>query len=263
MGPRRSWTINPPVWLPVDRKTLRAEEVRGTWVVRDAGNILVNVGPDRADADQVIAVARRYGFNRLALVGFPVPVMAVLFTGPVVIGDSGGGAMAAVARDAQERGLTRTGLDVPGLGYVGERLAIDPRAVEYRKADRDWVLAHGPDVLARFGRGELAARDAVRAVQDGGFTEFCTVGGATFFLADGAAPTRVPFGVQGRRFSPDGLRVIEHAEQWAVLDSGNRVAGTAATRAGAEELAGVIRAYRFDTRCRIGTGLEFYAKTGR
>ena len=260
-GAPPKWTIHPPAWLPVDRKSLRAERVRGTWVVRDAANILLNVGPNQADAEQAVAVARRYGFNRLALVGFPTPAMAIFFAGPVVIGDNGGGS--ALARVAQEKALTRTGLDVPGLGYVGERLAIDPHAVEYRKDGSDWVLAHGPDVLAWFGRGELAARDAVRAVKDGRFTEFCRVGGATFFLADGAAPTRVPFGVRGQRFHADGLRVAELDGRWDVLDSGNRMAGSALTRAEAEELVRVFQAYRFDTRCEIGTGLRFYAKTGR
>src|SRR5207237_1421018 len=83
----------------------------------------------------------------------------------------------------------------------------DPRKVEARKDGSEWVVAAGADVLGRYGPTEWAAREAVRTIQDLRVNEFCTVGsaGLTFFLADGKAPTRVPFNAQGRRFDPGAL----------------------------------------------------------
>ena len=73
-------------------------------------------------------------------------------------------------------------------------------------------------MIGRFGPSEFAARDALRAIQDSRFNEFCMVGsaGVTFFLVDGKAPTRVPYHVQGRRFDPNALKVAKHGEKWAI-----------------------------------------------
>lgn len=267
-GEPSKWTLTPKVWMPFDLNGLNTEQVRGAWVVRDGEKILLNFGTSRDDADQAVAVAKRYGFNRLGFAGFPRPAFAFFFAGPSVIGaDNGNDPLAALVRTAQERDLARTGVDVPGLGYVGERLVIDSRKVEARKDRNEWVLAHGGDVLARFGYGELTARDALKAVQAGRFTEFCRVGGLTFFLVNSSAPDRVPFGVIGRPFNVDRLRIANlGVGRWDVLDSGNRVLASCSTKDEAEQAAHVLRAFRFDTDCQIGSGdhaMRFFVRQGR
>jgi hypothetical protein len=267
-GAPSPWAAAPRIWLPVDLKSLRAEQVRGTWVVRDAENILLNFGISQADADQTVAVAKRYGFNRLGFAGFPNPAATFLFAGPPVLGSSGvNDSMTTIIAQVQERNLQRTGIDVPGVGYRGEQLRIDPYRVEARKHAGNWVLAHGSNIIADFGRAELTARAALRIVQDGRFTEFCQVEGLTFFLVNGAAPTRAPFGVMGHRFNVDGLRVVERPSgSWEVLDSSHRILATVSTREAAEQAAQVLRAFRFDTECPIGTGattLRFFVRSGR
>ena len=254
--------------LPVDLKTLRPEPVRGAWVVRDGANILLNFGPNRADAEQAAAVAKRYGFNRVGYVGSPAPSSAYFFTGPTVDAKpAANDAFAALAAASQEASLTRTGVDVPGLGYVGERVAIDPRRAEVRKDRGEWVLASGPDVLARFGYSELTARDALRVVQDGRFTDFCRVGGLTFFLAGGQPPTRVPFAAQGTHFDPAHLQVRELTGAWGVYEANGRRVLLAASKDEAELQLRVVRGYHFDQVCQVGTSpkasLRFLAKTGR
>lgn len=267
-GAPSPWAAAPRIWLPVDLSSLKAEQVRGTWVVRDRENILLNFGVSQADADQTVAVAKRYGFNRLGFAGFPNPAAAFLFAGPPVMGASGGKeSLVSIVTQAQERNLRRTGIEVPGVGFLGERFVIDPYRVEARKHKGEWVLAQGPEIVARFGRAELTARAALRAVQDGRFTEYCQVAGLTFFLVNGAAPTREPFGVLGYRFSVDSLRIVERGSgQWELLDTSHRKLVQTATREEAEQAAQVLRAFRFDTECRIGTGsesLRFFVRSGR
>src|SRR5205823_6177525 len=148
-------------------------------------------------------------------------------------------------RAAQEQALTRTGVPVPGLGFVGERIVIDARQVEVRKERADYVLAHGPDVLAKFGANEWAAQDALRVVKDARFTEFCRVGELTFFLAGGKAPTRVPFSAQGARFTPAALKVQPADGRWGVYDTGRLIVPAASKEEG-EQMVRVIQAYQFD-----------------
>jgi hypothetical protein len=268
-GQPATWAPHPKWSLPVDLKSVRAESVRGVWVVQDDDNILLNFGTDRPGAEQAAAVARRYGFNRVGMVGFPAPAMAYFYAAPVLVQQNkGANPVASLARTAQENQLTRTGVAVPGVGFIGERLVIEARKVEVRKDRGEFVLAHGPDVLARFGHSEWAARDALKVVQDCRFTEFCTVGpGATFFLVNGAAPTRVPFSVQGTKFDPQQVKARPIDGRWGVFEGGGRMLFPAATQQEAEQLIRVIHAYQFDQLCQVGlsprASLKFLAKSGR
>jgi hypothetical protein len=267
-GEPAKWPPHPRWSVPVDLMTVRAGGVRGAWVVQDDNNILLNFGTDKAGAEQAAAVARRYGFNRVGMVGFPTPAMAYFYAAPVLAQQNQGpDPTASLARAAQEDQLTRTGVAVPGVGFVGERLVIDPRKVEVRKDRGEFVLAHGPDVLANFGHSEWAARDALKVVKDCRFTEFCTVGpGATFFLVNGAAPTRVPFSVQGTTFDPQQLKARPVSGRWGVFEAGGRMIFPAATKEEAEQLIRVVQAYQFDQLCRVGlsprASLKFLARTG-
>ncbi|MBX9622975.1 MAG: hypothetical protein K2X82_04090 [Gemmataceae bacterium] len=252
--------------VPLDLPTARVEQVRGVWVVRDAANIVFNCGPNKADADQALAVARKYGFNRVGTVGpAAAPALTYFFPGPTGDDQPRPGAN-PLAVAAQEQALARTGVPLPGVGYVGQQVKIDPRKVEARRDGAEWVVAHGPDVLARFGAGEWNARDAARAVQDGRFTEFCTVGPATFFLVNGRAPTRVGMAYLKGEFDPNALAVRDLGGRWAVVapDRGGRekpvwdVSGPAE----GETLIRLARHYRFDQVCRAGgDGLTFLARS--
>jgi hypothetical protein len=268
-GKPATWAPNPKWSVPVDLKSVRAVSVRGAWVVQDDENIILNFGTDRPGAEQAAAVARRYGFNRVGMVGFPTPAMAYFYAAPVLAQQNKGpDPTAALARAAQENQLTRTGVAVPGVGFVGERLTIDARKVEVRKDRGEFVLAHGTDVLARFGQSEWAARDALKVVRDCRFTEFCTVGpGATFFLVNGAAPTRVPFSVQGTKFDPQQVKARPLDGRWGVFEGSGKMLFPAATKEEAEQLVRVVQAYQFDQLCQVGlsprASLKFLAKTGR
>jgi hypothetical protein len=255
--------------VPIDLRTVRVEAVRGVWCVRDDLNIHFNFGANKADAEQAVAVVRRYGFNRVGVVGSPT-AMSYLFAAP----EGGGlppapqGALAKLALQAQIEGLDRVGIPVAGVGYVGEMFRFDPRKVEARKDGSEWVVAAGTEIIGRYGMTEWAARDAVRTIQDSRFNEFCKVGsaGLTFFLVDGKAPTRVPFNAQGRRFDPSGLKVQKAGDRWAVTENGRHLFDCASAEEG-ETLVRVLKHFQFDQLCQLGPaprqGVSFLAKSGR
>lgn len=254
----------PKLIVPIDLKTVRVEAVKGVWCLRDDHSILFNFGGSRDDAEQAHAVVRRYGFNRVGLIGpHTAPAMAYFFA--ALEGERAAPVGGALVAAAQEQAMTRTGIPVPGVGYVGEMLRIDPRKVEARREGGDWVVAHGPDVLGRFGPWEWGARDAVRAIQDGRFTEFCRVGsaGVTFFLSNGKAPTKVPFSAQGRRFNPADLKAQLVNDRWAVTEGGRHLFDVSGPEEG-EQLVRVLRHFQFDQVCLLGqhprAGLQFLAR---
>lgn len=249
---------------PIDLASVRAEAVRGAWCLRDDGSVHLNFGRSKPDAEQAAAVCRKYGFNRLGLIGHPEPTFAFFYAAPLDTNGLAPAAASALVRAAQEQALTRTGIPVPGLGFVGERIVIDARQLEVRKDRADYVLAHGPDVLAKFGINEWVAQDALRTVRDNRFTEFCRVGELTFFLAGGKPPTRVPFSAQGLRFTPGSLKVQPADGRWGVYDSGRLIVPAASKEEG-EQVVRVIQAFGFDQVCRVGSharaSLLFLAKT--
>jgi hypothetical protein len=269
-GKARLCWPQPKAVSAIDLTTVRAERVRGVWVVKDDSALHLNFGPAQGDAEMATAVTRRYGFNRLGHVGTPGarPDFSYLFAAPDDAGLPGGAGLGALAVADAEQGLTRTGVPVPGLGYVGEMVKFDPRKLEVRRDGTGYVLASGPDVFATFGYAEHAARDALRLVQECHFTDYCRVGGLTFFLIDGQPPTRVPYNARGRNFDPKGVRVLPATDGTAaVAESTGRQLLKAATAAEAEQVAGVIRAFGFDTLCQSGpspaASLHFLAKSGR
>lgn len=264
-------TFTPKVTAAIDLRSVRADNIRGVWCLRDDATIHVNFGREKEDAEQAVAVIRKYGFNRLAAIGTPAQ-MTVLFAQPgLTLAKSGAmpAGIGPLARAAQEQALTRTGIELPGSGYVGERLVLDPRKIEVRKERNEYVLAHGPDVLARFGMSEWSARDALRVVQDMRVTEFCRFNAEiTFFLVNGQPPARPPFSVQGTRFDPERLSVKPASTgQFGVYEANGRLLYSVATTAEAEALVTMLRHYRFDQQCQMGlsgrNGLKFLAKVGR
>lgn len=250
--------------IPIDLRTVRVEPVRGVWCLRDDAAIHCNFGPVKADADQALAAVRRYGFNRVGIVGTPTPVMTYFFVGPDAA-PAPKNALTAISLQAQIDALNRVGIPVPGVGYVGEMIHFDAKKLEVRKDGSEWVVAAGNDVIGRYGPSEWVARDAARSIQDARFTEFCKVGsaGLTFFLADGKAPTKVPLMAQGRRYDLTSLKVQQYGQKWAVTENGRHLLDCVNADEG-EVLIRVLKAFQFDQLCHLGPtpklGVSFFAK---
>lgn len=249
--------------LPIDLKSVRVDRVKGVWVLRDDNTLLFNFGSNRSDAEQAVAVVQKYGFDRVGYVGQPNPVMAYFFVAPP--GEkpfqSGLGRFDA---QAQMDVMMRTGIPVPGLGFVGEMVRIDSRKVEIRREGYEWVLAHGTDVIARFGPAEWQARDALKVVQDGRFTEWCRFAGVSFFLSGGRAPVRVPFATITREFSEMDLAARQVNGKWYVTAANRPLFEVTSLQEG-EDLIRMLRHYGFTQVCQTGNSakasLSFLAKS--
>ena len=105
--------------IPIDLKTVRVEAIRGVWCLRDDANIHFNFGPNKADADQAQAVIRRYGFNRVGVVGSPKPVMNYLFASTDNAPRPTRDRSPRIALEAQINELGRVGIPVGGRRLRG------------------------------------------------------------------------------------------------------------------------------------------------
>jgi hypothetical protein len=251
--------------LPIDLKSVRVEAVRGVWCLRDDYNLHLNFGPAKTDADQALAVVQRYGFNRLGIVGARAAVMKYFFVGQDDGRQPDRGPFGKAQLQLQIDGLTRVGIPVPGVGFVGEMVRFDSRKLEVRRDNGEWLVIGGGEVFGRFGGGEWAARDAARTIGDLRVNEFCKLGsaGMTFFLANGKAPTRVPFAVQGRRFDLNALKVAQYGSRAMVTENGRHLFDCANADEG-ETVIRVVKQFGFDQLCHIGPpgklGISFLAK---
>jgi hypothetical protein len=271
-GPAGGFSTGPAVTgagakivVPIDLRTVRVEAVRGVWCLRDDNNIHFNFGSVKTDAEQALAVVQRYGFNRIGVVGAPTPAMTYFFVSQDDGKQFDRGPFAKAALQAQIDGLDRVGIPVPGVGFVGEMVRIDPRKLDVRKNGTEWVVASGTEIIGRYGPGEWTAHDAARTLSDARFTELCRVGSSnlTFFLVDGKAPNRVPLNAQGRRFDPGALKVRQLGERWAVTENGRHLFDCATAEEG-EILIRVVKHFGFDQLCHLGPspklGVSFLAK---
>jgi hypothetical protein len=246
--------------IPLDLATLRTEAIRGAWVVRDANNILLNFGQDEREAEQAIAVAKRYGFNRIGFVGATdSPSLRYFFTAAEIRKPETAGANqsnTALTALMQEMNLDRTGIDIPGIGTVGHKINIDPKKLDVRRDGADFVLAQGGEVLAKFGRDEFSARDAQRAIQQMRPTAVVRIGtpGITFFLAGAEPPNRLPFGTMGASFDPDRLTARQTLDGvYHLYDPLGREIAVTGTKADADAIRIAIKHFKLNRTCQIGS----------
>ena len=275
-GKANPTAFGPKLAAGIDAATLRVEQVRGVWVLRDDDAILLNFGAAKEDAEQAAAVVRKYGFNRIGQAGAVGSGCAFLFAVEEDRAKDKGkerakaGKFGELARAHQEEQLTRTGIELPKGGSAGgEKFAIDPKAVELKRDKFDWKLVCNGEELANFGASEWSGRDALKLVQELRFTECCRFNAdVTFFLVNGQAPTKVPFAARATRFDREALAVKPASDgRYGIYEGGYRQLWVCDTEKEAGRLLKVVQQYGFDTSCQVGltaqNSLKFLAKTGR
>lgn len=241
------------VVLPVSARTVRAEQAGGTWVVTDGLKGLYDFGANAEAAKQAATVFAKYGFNQVGVIGSPQPVMLYPLLDPRQAAlDRAAPAPApmplAVLSDA-----ARTSLLLPGNVNAGPRTPIDSAKLEVGRRDRDYVLTHKGDVLARFGGSELTAKAALKALQDAHVTEVVRVGegGFPLFLADGLPIHAYPLGVEKVALRPDRLKVQRVRDAWWLFED-TRPVLEAGTKADAELMLRVLRHFDLKGMCVFG-----------
>ncbi len=201
--------------LPLDRQTIKADNLHGQWVLRDQQRVLFNFGPEGAEnARHALAVVQKYGFTKVGLIGGVAPTMLV-FLG------QGAGAVAPVQHlvtappQSPAPGPTPPTLPAPGSpaahllehnpsaqanlpvvaaipplrdssGVVGSSVAgsagdgtdvkFDWRQVIARHDPNGWKVAAGTMEFANLGPSEWDAQRAVQAFQHYHFTELVRFG---------------------------------------------------------------------------------------
>ena len=242
------------VVLPVFSRSVRAENVGGTWVVTDGSKGLYDFGPDADGARRAATVYWKYGFNQLGVVGTPTPTMFVPLADPVQAAREKTAPTPATSALGILSDVTRTSFLLPGNVYGGPKQAIDPHKLEVVRRERGEVaLVHGNEVLGRFGGSEVEARAAMRALQDGQVTEVARLGstGLPLFLTNGQPIHGAPLGATKMNLRADRVKVQKIRETWWVTED-NRPLIEAGTREDAELLIQVIRVYDLHTVCTFG-----------
>jgi hypothetical protein len=68
--------------LPLQQDSLRVEAIQTQWCLRDAQRVLFNFGQHADDAQQALAVIRKYGFTHVGAIGQAAPSMLVFLARP-------------------------------------------------------------------------------------------------------------------------------------------------------------------------------------
>lgn len=256
---------------PIDRPTLRVEQIGGQWCLRDAQHLWFNFGFHAADAKLALEVIQRHEFSRIGCVGQAEPVMIYFLGGSPDIKPAPSQQPAvtfAPLQAYQVHQLTPPSLTMFDALTGEEKLAFDWRRVELRRDGLRWRLMAGRECLADFGHDEVAAREGLRAVQFYRFTEQCRLGDAgtplIYYLVNGQAPHGVRFGTRNTPFHPDRLRVQQIDGQWMVCDGVRPIVCGGASEEEAKRTLQAIQKYKFDNLCAIGNdeqaGLRFFVK---
>lgn len=249
-----------------DLGQLRTEQFEGGWVVRDDRLILFNFGPAKADAERALGLVKRHGFNELAVVGIPDPSMVVLVADQQHHLGASDSKTGFVAPKNAPQLSSRLAIQLPGLGFVGERVPFDPTRAEIRKSGQNWILSVNRQDLAQLGPSEYEARAVLRLVQDYPLTEQCRFGSGGFqcYLSRGRPPHGAPLGVRMEAIRPESLTVEGTDTRWEVRD-GTRTLAVVPSKDDAELAVKVIHYYRFDRLCEVGhnpNGFRYLARDG-
>jgi len=249
--------------ISFNARTLRVEQVTGAWVIRDDKMLLYNFGNDEAAAKQAFDIMKKHGFNQLGIIGAPRPVMTYLTVDQYSRVDP---------KDARNdvrdmiNTISQQGLMLPKIGYAGAKLPIESRKLEAVKVQKEWVVSHGREVIARFGTQERKARDAVNLLQDCRVSEIVIVGSGGFpvYLASGKAPRTALVGTNVTRITAAQLTVKKQSDSTQIMD-GRRAILTFANSPDAELVVKVLQHFEFDQFTVLGDpskgGLRFFAKS--
>lgn len=242
---------------PFDSATLDAGRVGSAWVLRDARQVVAHFGDNETDARLALAACRRFGFNEISYIGSPEPVALIPLRDPTRVAPVK--PASAVAEPANLEGdarLSRDGLVVPGVGYVGARVPLVPSRVEVTRGSGVWSLTSGGRTFAELS-SESDARSLSNLVRDSRVTDWVGLGdtGLTIPLASGRPLQSAPLGVRTTRFVRKDLAVKEKGGRWGLADRGQPVLEFA-DEATARRALAVIEHFRLDQVVHVGHPLR-------
>lgn len=248
--------------VPFDGALLQVSELNGVWCLRDARQVIFNFGPHREDAELALQVCKKYRFNQIAYIGAPTPTMIYFLRDPFQEQESNAQSRIKLPPSSPTqllagRGADRQGVLVPGIGYRGERLLLDPRQLELRREARDWVIASGNIVLVRFGYNERDARSALQMLRDAQITEYCVLGPSfAYFLSNGQPIRPMPLGSRSLRIDNRRLQLREIDGNWTIFDGTRPLFEFGDRLDEAKAAFAIMLHYRFDQLSYLGNPLN-------
>lgn len=244
--------------IPFEPEALTVRSENGAYYLGNQRHLLFNFGPHSQDAQQALAVVKKYGFNEISLIGSPNPSMTVLLKN-----DYHTPAADKSTKRPQLIGQmsVRHALEIPGVGRVGESRFFDPIRLDLNKAADGWHLISGPVDLGLMGQSEYQARTALQIAQRFPLTEQVRVGSGDFgfYLSNHRAPRGVPLGIRATMFQPTQLAAKQVGNQWLVTD-GRVTLASMPSAAEANQALAAIKHFGFNYACETGPGLKFLAQ---
>jgi hypothetical protein len=231
--------------VPITSRTIRAEQVGGTWVVTDGAKGIYDFGSDGEGAKRAAVVFWKYGFNQLGVIGSPRPAMIYPLFDQRQANAEKVNPIPPPSPTGVYRDIARTSLLLPGNVYGGSKAPFDATKVKTVRAEKgEWVLMHGTDLLGRFGSNESIARAAMKAIQDAKPTEIVRVGdiGWPLFLNNGQPIHGEPLAVPKIALRADHLKVTKVRDSYWFFEDIRPVMDVG-SKADAELLLAVIKYY--------------------
>jgi hypothetical protein len=272
--------------IPLSVSTLRVEQIRGQWYLRDANKVFFNFGSQVEDARQALAIVQKYHFTNVSSIG-PGGTPMFVFTNmdprnqPHAPDRTHPAEVVPPPQEAKPKPKPAKAPDrwkPPVFDARGNlitepeptaiRVPFDWRRAEIRREKGEWKLASGSQVLATFGANEFEARHALTALQHYRFSEQWCAGSEKnafrYFLANGQSPRGVMLGLAGKPFDPDTLELKKVENHFALFAGPDPLIHLGSNPEEGKQLLSVIRKNQFDRLCNVGEpgqGITFLIKS--
>jgi hypothetical protein len=216
---------------PLTPSTLEVSQVQGQWCVRDKTRVLFNFGPRPEDAQQALAVIRKYQFDQVGVLGQITPSMYVFM--------SRGSPEAAPTLPATRGAGSGRVLDTPHFARLAKNKDGSPRAATPAPTTNlsvDGVAAPVVPPLANYSKDRV--QDQPKPFQ--------------WQAKPGADQT--PLTVEGGRVPFDWRRasLVQEQGEWRIKAGGLVLANFGPSVQDARLALSALRHYRFTEQVRLG-----------
>lgn len=228
--------------IPFNLNTVEVKQINGRWKIVDGNNWLFDFNTSQSQAQDALAIIKKYGFNNVCYVGRPNPPMIYLrkdlrFVPPIL--------------------KPGTRVTVP-LALIEDCLPTHPDQVKAQQVSGTWKVVDGNEWVLDFGAtGQANAQKAVDIIKHYGMTSHCYVGRPNppfqYWLVNGKSPVGAYPGEDAIKFDPAKLEVKQVNGTWKIVEAPDHWmfdfgANETQARTGLE----IIKKYGFTYSCFVG-----------
>ena len=129
--------------------TTTVQQLQGSWKVVDGNNWMFDFGANKVEADQTLAIIKKYRMNQACFVGRPNPSFQyMLVSGNAPVGALGG----------------------------EDCIPFNPATITVQQLQGSWKVVDGNNWMFDFGANKVEADQALAIIKKYGFTQSCFVG---------------------------------------------------------------------------------------